>query len=62
MFDERVNEENLKTLAMYRDINNLLWSLWSLMMYEFRNEEIYNRIYKDKLNALKTTYGKPFTL
>lgn len=62
MFDEKVNEEKLKTLAMYRDINNLLWALWALMMYEFRNEEIYNQIYKDKRKALDNSYKSKFII
>lgn len=56
MFENGINKKDYETLKMYRDINNLLWYLWALMMYEFRSENIYMNIAKVKLNQLNNEY------
>lgn len=59
MLEYNITEKDIQILEMYRDINNLLWYLWALMMYQFRAEEIYLLIANDKLKALQSEYQKP---
>lgn len=56
MFENGISKKDYETLKMYRDINNLLWYLWALMMYEFRNEDVYIDIAEIKLNQLNDEY------
>lgn len=57
MFDN-INEQTEEILMMYRDINNILWYYWALMMYELRKETIYLEISKIKLKQFKLEYNQ----
>lgn len=58
MFEDGISNKDYETLKMYRDINNLLWYLWAIMMYEFRKENIYQEIADIKLKQLTEEYEK----
>lgn len=58
MFPQAIDSKTYDKLKMYRDLNNLLWYLWALMMHEFRNDSIYKKIAKIKLNQLTNDYEK----
>lgn len=57
MFKDGISDKDYQTLVMYRDVNNILWYLWAVMMYEFRGEAIYKEIANIKLNQLKSEYN-----
>ena len=48
--DEECNYDKLKVFLNFCD---LLWYTWATLLYEKRNEEIYNEIAKEKLHRLK---------
>ena len=48
--DEECNYDKLKVFLNFCD---LLWYTWAILLYEKRNEEIYNEIAKEKLHRLK---------
>lgn len=52
IFKGKITQEDQRILEMYRNINNLLWYLWALMMHEFRSEVIYQEIADIKLAQL----------
>ena len=48
------NEEcNYDKLKVFLNFCDLLWYTWAILLYEKRNEEIYNEIAKEKLHRLK---------
>lgn len=55
----KIDDSTMEALKMYRDLNNLLWYLWSQMMYEARNESIYLDIKAIKNQQLFSQLGKP---
>lgn len=59
MLGKDIDSETLKTLEMYRDLNNLIWYLWAVMMYDARKETIYKSIADNKLNELIEQSKKP---
>ena len=48
--DEKCNYEKLDVFLHFCD---LLWYTWAILLYEKRNEEIYNEIAQEKLHRLK---------
>ena len=57
MFKE-IDEKTEEILMMYRDLNNVLWYFWALMMYKFRNEEIYKEISEIKYKQFISEYNQ----
>jgi thiamine kinase-like enzyme len=53
-FGRLPNTDEQHRLDRYEDLHNLLWCTWATMMWESRQEPIYQRIAIDKLNAYKT--------
>ena len=45
------NEETLHQLTAYEALEDALWCTWAMMMFESRNEEIYQSIAKEKAMA-----------
>ncbi len=48
------NTDEQRRLDRYETLHNLLWCTWAQMMWESRQEPIYQSIAIDKLNAYKT--------
>ncbi|NLC54605.1 MAG: phosphotransferase [Erysipelothrix sp.] len=57
MFPLGIDKKTEAILTMYRDVNNLLWYLWAMMMDEFRNEAIYREIAQIKIQQLEDEYN-----
>ena len=45
-------------LTLWECFHNLLWCAWAMLMWQHRQEEIYQNIAAEKFNALCTTYQK----
>lgn len=56
-FDEP-NEAVFHQLTLWECFHNLLWCAWAMLMWQHRQEEIYQNIAAEKFNALCTTYQK----
>lgn len=47
-FSKIPDPQTLDTLFQFEMFHHILWYHWAIMMYQFRNEEIYLKIAKDK--------------
>jgi thiamine kinase-like enzyme len=50
-FLDGLSKSDKDTLALYRDVHNLLWCTWAIMMYESRQETVYYDIAQQKQDA-----------
>lgn len=49
-FSHLPDEDTLKKLHNFEMFHHILWYHWAMMMYEFRKEDIYLKIAKDKVD------------
>jgi thiamine kinase-like enzyme len=56
-FDHPLSPQEQHRLSVYEDFHNLLWCTWALMMFESREDRIYEMIAQDKLRQLKRKKG-----
>ncbi len=47
-FSNLPDEKTLEHLHQFEMFHHILWYHWAIMMYQFRNEEIYQKIARDK--------------
>jgi thiamine kinase-like enzyme len=47
-FSKLPDENTLQALHAFEMFHHILWCHWAMMMFEFRNEEIYRKIAQDK--------------
>jgi thiamine kinase-like enzyme len=47
-FSKLPDENTLQALHFFEMFHHILWCHWAMMMFEFRNEEIYRKIAQDK--------------
>lgn len=59
MLGDNIDNKTLKILEMYRDLNNLIWYLWAVMMHDARQQPIYETIANSKLKELIEQSKKP---
>jgi thiamine kinase-like enzyme len=52
-FGRQPTAQEQSRLNLYEDFHNLLWCTWAQMMWESRQEPIYQHIATDKLNAFR---------
>lgn len=52
IYFDTMSEHDYQALKMWETFQNVLWCTWAMMMYESREEEIYQKIAHDKYQAL----------
>jgi thiamine kinase-like enzyme len=53
-FSKLPDENTLQALHAFEMFHHILWCHWAMMMFEFRNEDIYRKIAQDKYDMYQT--------
>jgi thiamine kinase-like enzyme len=57
-FSKLPNQETLDRLHHFEMFHHILWCHWAMMMFEFRNEEIYRKIAQEKFDMYRKGHKK----